>query len=105
MKRYVALSLIFLLSSCSSIHSILNTGAALGLSGVATVGGRYQVQIVECIGNASSQQVVAVFAVTNRGTNVDNIFIGGSPNSTLAIGGYGVTHKPQQANSMTCPQT
>ena len=63
---------------------------------VATGGmvkGQFRVQLIECVGNASSQNVTAVMSVTNTGPNAF-VFIGGNLDGSLAVDSYGSTSKP-----------
>jgi hypothetical protein len=80
----------FILSSCA----ILGMGYDnVGILTGGLVKGQYRVQLVECLGNASSQNVTAVLAVTNTGPN-SRLFIGGSLDGSVAIDINGYTAKP-----------
>ncbi len=84
-----------MLASCTTT-TVLTGGS--GYDNVSTVGsllsrGQFRVQLVECVGNAGSQSVTAVLAVTNRGPNT-HCYIGGSVNKSVAIDDWGYTSKP-----------
>lgn len=89
-KTALLLAVTAFLSSCSIL------GMGYGNVGVLTGGlvkGQFQVQLIECVGNASSQSVTAVMAVTNTGPNA-YVYIGGSLNGSVAIDSYGSTSRP-----------
>ncbi len=82
-------------ASCSTLASMAG-GNYTGTTAVITEGVAkkyFRVQLVECIGYASSQSVTAVIAVTNTGPN-DHLYIGGSTDGTMAVDEYGVSSKP-----------
>ena len=72
------------------------TGMGYTTGSLATGGivkGQFHVQLIECVGNASSQNVTAVLAVTNTGPNT-LVYIGGNSDGSLAVDSYGSTIKP-----------
>ena len=95
---------LLLFNSCSIISQhtgigIENTNGNVNnrviTSGI--INGQFRVQLVECTGNASSQNVTAIITVTNIGQNA-KMWIGGSTDGTLAIDSYGITSKPQSGS-------
>ena len=87
-----------LLASCAVIGQGYHN---LGITTGGLVKGQFRVQLVECVGNASSQNVTAVLAITNTGPNSYQ-FIGGSLDGTVAIDSYGSTSKPYGSAGVQC---
>lgn len=84
-----------LLAGCTTLTSLTGIGGYnnAGILMGGTVKRQFNVQLIECVGNASSQSVTAVMAVTNTGPNAF-VYIGGSLNGSVAIDSYGSTSKP-----------
>ena len=55
--------------------------------------GNYTVQIVECTGSRSNQQIEIVLMITNKGVN-SGFYIGGDVYGTMAVDNYGNTLYP-----------
>jgi hypothetical protein len=93
MRTCLLVGTAFLLSSCALPGMF---GMGYDNAGILTGGlvqGRYRVQLVECLGNASSQNVTAILAVTNTGPD-SHQFIGGSLDGSVAVDMNGYTAKP-----------
>lgn len=84
---------IALFVSCSAMIPPVGTGRSMRVVTEGTVKGQFRVQLIECIGNTSSQSVTAILAVTNTGPNT-HFYIGGSSNGSMAVDSYGSTVKP-----------
>ncbi len=68
-----------------------------GSGGAYTTGGlfkrQFHVQLVECVGSASLQNVTAVLTITNDGPDT-GLYIGGNSDGSLAVDNLGNTSKP-----------
>ena len=107
MKKIILKNVIFLVTilfmSCTALNIPTGTNGYDGTGGYGninigsvtrgTVKGQFQVQLIECVGNASSQNVTAIMLVTNTGPNA-YLYIGGSLNGSVAIDSHGMTSKP-----------
>lgn len=82
-----------ILASCSILTTTVGGLNDVGIGTSRLVKGKYAVQFVECIGNASDQSVTAVLSITNTGPNGYE-YIGGSLDGSLAIDNNGYTSKP-----------
>lgn len=91
----ILLGTAILTTGCTTLAAITGVGG-YDNAGVLTGGlvkGQFRVQLIECVGNASSQNVTAIMTVTNTGPNA-YVYIGGSLNGSVAVDSDGRTSKP-----------
>ena len=93
LRCVISLFLCALLGSCAWLYPVVQT------SGGISRAGQYSAQIVECFGNAGSQNVTLVVMITNNGANTRQ-FIGGNGDGTMAIDVSGNTIKPYSSTGV-----